>query len=63
MASPKENPQGIDPSLISINPEEILLKRSTIVRAEQIDLSTDQPSQYLHLLKQWAFQVVLNLLL
>jgi len=48
MASPKENPQ------------ERLRERSTIVRAEQIDLSTGQPSQYLRLLRDPVNSVHFN---
>jgi len=51
MVSPRENPNGIDSSLTNVNPQERLRKRSTIIRVEQIDLSTNQSSQYLQLLQ------------
>jgi len=60
MASPKENPNGIEPSLTNVNPQERLRERSTIVRAEQIDLATDQPSQYLRLLRDLVNSVHFN---
>ena len=51
MVSQKECPQEINPILTNVSPQERLRKRSTIVRAEQIDLASDQPSQYLRLLR------------
>lgn len=48
MRSPKENPQ------------ERLRERSTIVRAEQIDLSANQPIQYLRLLRDPVNSVHFN---
>jgi len=60
MASPKENPNGTEPTLISVNPQERLRERSTIVRAEQIDLAADQPNQYLRLLRDPVNSVHFN---